>query len=352
MKILFIVHRFHPNLFYPVKALTEAGHEVEMIVPDIKAYETLSEDHSIVRPIKISYSEINKKYVYCLLKEIKPDLILQRHFEGRWKFFSIVSFFMGIKRLVYDQSTHTGNSFIRQYSRPIRRLVNTFMIRKFTPVLNLGRIGKYKEPFSNYIPFPIEPASDIKSKIYTPNNSIRFLTVGKLGQPRKNHIQVIEALEEIGTTCSLTIVGAGSSFAFSEKQYYDKLVRRIEISTIKDGIRIHSDLPYSQMKSIYESHDILIFPAEHESLGQAILEALAYGCPVIVSDNCGASGYVQDGINGFVFECNNLKDLVEKIKFFVDNPFEVGRFGKAAINIAEQIHSPYKFVKSIESLFK
>lgn len=351
MKVLFIVHRFHPNLFYPIKALIEAGHNVHMIVPDVEEYKSLPEDYSFITPVLLKDEELSVRNIKRILKDIKPDILLQRHFEGKWKLFSILAFFMGIKRVKYDQSPLTGNSFLKQYTRPLRQFPRTFMFNKITPVLNRGYKGKYTEPFTKYVPFPIEPTKNFlqKSEI---RGHIKFLAIGKLGQPRKNHLQIIDALEKLDADCSLTIVGAGRTYAYSEEGYYNKLISRIENTTIKHGINLLSDLPYKEMNSIYESHHILIFPSENESLGQAILEAMANGCPVIASDSCGASGYIQDKVNGFIFKCNNTEELTEKISFFVNNPEEIANFGRKGLDIVRTEHCPEIFVKRIEALIR
>ncbi len=59
---------------------------------------------------------------------------------------------------------------------------------------------------------------------------------------------------------------------------------------------------------------VLIQSSSEEQFGFAIVEALAMGVPVIVSDNCGARDeFVRSGVNGFVVQ----PDSVEGIAFFL-----------------------------------
>ncbi|MEW6437684.1 MAG: glycosyltransferase [Pseudomonadota bacterium] len=59
---------------------------------------------------------------------------------------------------------------------------------------------------------------------------------------------------------------------------------------------------------------VLIQSSSEEQFGFAIVEALAMGVPVIVSDNCGARDeFVRSGVNGFVIQSDN----VEGIAFFL-----------------------------------
>lgn len=350
MKIIFIVHRFHPNLFFPVKALIESGNKVDIIVPNIETYNTLSENYSIITPISILEDRLSIKGIFKILRELNPDLIIQRYFKGKWKLFSIIAFYLKIKCITYDQSPQTYNNLLKQISRPIRRLFKGQPLRKLTPVLNRGIPGKFKEPFSKYIPFPIEPLVDINNRTYCPDRTIRFLCVGKLGQKRKHHLLLLDALEKINFNCSLTFAGAGPDYALADKEYFNLLEKRCYSSSLKGEIKIIMDLPYQEMIEIYSKHDILVMPAENESLGQCILEALAAGCPVVSTDDCGAAGYITEGYNGLIFKKNDLNELIEKLNIFIEDPTKISEFGHNAIQQIIEQHSPESFVKDILDL--
>jgi len=348
MKILLIVHRFHPNLYYPVKSLIEYGHQVQMLVPKVDIYDNLIEDHAYVKPIKLIDNELSISNITKIINQLKPDLIIQRHFKDKWKWFSIVGQIKGIKCIAYDQSPQIGHSFLKQKLRPIRRFLRGEPLKKFTPVLHKGIPEKYAEPFSTYIPFPIEPIiNDITKKKYSPNETIRFLCVGKLGQKRKNHILLLTALEAINSNCSLTFAGAGPDFYYSDKEYFEELKKRSENSSIKGGVKILMDLPHTKMLNIYKEHDVLVMPSEKEAHGQAILEGLAAGCPVIATDDCGAASYITDGYNGFIFKKNDLNGLIEKLNIFINDPLKIPEFGHNAIQQIIKQHSPESFVKNI-----
>jgi glycosyltransferase involved in cell wall biosynthesis len=53
------------------------------------------------------------------------------------------------------------------------------------------------------------------------------------------------------------------------------------------------------MAEVYRNADVFIFPTRYESSGLVVIEAMAAGLPVIVSDNVGAS-IVTHGRNGVV----------------------------------------------------
>jgi len=73
----------------------------------------------------------------------------------------------------------------------------------------------------------------------------------------------------------------------------------------------------------------LVMPSEwHEPMGLVIYEAFASGKGVIASGRGGISDLVENGVNGVIFEAGNSHDLAEKIKYALEHPDEVRRWGE------------------------
>jgi glycosyltransferase involved in cell wall biosynthesis len=64
-----------------------------------------------------------------------------------------------------------------------------------------------------------------------------------------------------------------------------------------DGVDWLGVIPQARMAEVYGHADLLLFPTRYESFGLVVIEAMAAGLPVIVSDAIGA-GIVTDGRNG------------------------------------------------------
>src|SRR5688572_19135644 len=86
MKVLFIVPRFHTNLFHAVKALRLAGAEVHLYCREQDALE----DHSFVKPTLIDTRNTTWSQTRRILTAIDPDLVVIRKVER----FSTVAFWM------------------------------------------------------------------------------------------------------------------------------------------------------------------------------------------------------------------------------------------------------------------
>ncbi|MBR3052464.1 glycosyltransferase [Candidatus Saccharibacteria bacterium] len=72
-----------------------------------------------------------------------------------------------------------------------------------------------------------------------------------------------------------------------------------------------------------------IFPSL-EPFGIAPVEALATGCPVIAYGAGGALDYVEDGVNGVLFERQTVKALVEAMERFEKMKFDRAKVVKSA----------------------
>jgi glycosyltransferase involved in cell wall biosynthesis len=109
-----------------------------------------------------------------------------------------------------------------------------------------------------------------------------------------------------------------------------------------------------ELPSYYAASDIYVHPASVEPHSVAVSEAIMMGCPVILSDKCGSYGDeddVQEGMNGYVFEFGNIKDLAEKIKQLAMNDKRRKAFADYSHNIAVSFQQKSHF-GIIETLVK
>ena len=68
--------------------------------------------------------------------------------------------------------------------------------------------------------------------------------------------------------------------------------------------------------------------------GLVINEAMAMGLPIITTNMCGAGlELVRKNENGFIIPVNDAEALVEKIRFFMDHPEKMEKFGKRSLEI-------------------
>jgi glycosyltransferase involved in cell wall biosynthesis len=122
----------------------------------------------------------------------------------------------------------------------------------------------------------------------------RFLYIGRLSKVKNLEIliKVFNDLEEY----SLSIIGTG------EEEHYLKSISNKNIIFV--GAVENKDI-----KNYFFQNDIFILPSISEPWGLVVEEALYFGLPVIVSQNCGSSELIKNNINGYMINPRNVEDI-------------------------------------------
>ncbi|TWT44054.1 Alpha-D-kanosaminyltransferase [Phycisphaerae bacterium RAS1] len=84
-------------------------------------------------------------------------------------------------------------------------------------------------------------------------------------------------------------------------------------------------------------HAVCVVPSRYETFGNVAVEAMAMGCPLVVSNVGGLAEIVQHARNGLVFESGSPAMLVECVERLLDDRPLAARLGaQAAIDAAAQ----------------
>jgi glycosyltransferase involved in cell wall biosynthesis len=75
------------------------------------------------------------------------------------------------------------------------------------------------------------------------------------------------------------------------------------------GIVWKGRLSHLELLKEYHAADVLVLPSRFDGLAQVVLEAMHTGLPAIVSTTVGARDFIEDGLNGWVFEAGCAEAL-------------------------------------------
>ncbi|MDP3770358.1 MAG: glycosyltransferase family 4 protein, partial [bacterium] len=114
-------------------------------------------------------------------------------------------------------------------------------------------------------------------------------------------IYALKILYDSGYDAHMTIVGEYQG----NQSYYQSLCKLCGNLGVSDRIVFTGKISDSDLTSSYRSHDIFLFPNHLQSWGLAVFEAMASGCPVIVSKTAGASEVLTDGENALLVPPKN-----------------------------------------------
>jgi len=201
--------------------------------------------------------------------------------------------------------------------------VNKFNFEK--SILRIVYLGVDQDIFKKY---PTDLVEKVCKKYRLPKNFILF--VGSI-EPRKNLRNLLLAYEllppYIKNEFSLVLVG----FSGWKNENIMKIIKKNQNRIIYTGY-----VPENELALIYNKASVFVFPSFYEGFGLPPLEAMACGCPVIVSNTgslpeiCGNAAlycnpYDPQDIAKAIYELIKSEDFrnyfiekgLERVKFFL-----------------------------------
>jgi glycosyltransferase involved in cell wall biosynthesis len=149
-----------------------------------------------------------------------------------------------------------------------------------------------------------------------------LLYVGRLA-PEKGIERLKAILREVPGT-RLAIVGDGPARGDLEREFAGT-------ATVFTGVLQGEDLA-----AAYASADAFLFPSTTDTLGLAMIEALASGLPVVAARSGASREILDEEENGLLYEADSAPSLVAAVRrLFSDEGFR-GTLGRAARASAEE----------------
>ena len=175
---------------------------------------------------------------------------------------------------------------------------------------------------------------------------ILILFAGKF-EEKKNPTLLLEAFQILNSpNTHLLFVGNGELEANlkSMSQSYESNANRIHFMNFQNQ---------NQMPVIYQSCDIFCLPSKGpgETWGLAVNEAMAAGKAILVSNKVGcATDLINSGENGFIFESQNIKEFVNKLKALLD--LDLLKLGQKSKDIIRNWNFENQMICLLENLNK
>ncbi|TDN57242.1 glycosyltransferase family 4 protein [Scandinavium goeteborgense] len=153
---------------------------------------------------------------------------------------------------------------------------------------------------SRFVPAQSVQRLALREQLGIPGEAIVLCFVGS-GFERKGLAAAIKAIAN--TDRYLLVVGQDKA-----EKHYKALAQSEGCS---DRVRFcgmqKETLPF------YQAADGLLLPTLYDPFPNVILESMACGLPVITSDTCGGSEFIEQGLNGFVCDALDISRLKEAV---------------------------------------
>ncbi len=175
-------------------------------------------------------------------------------------------------------------------------------------------------------------------------------------QERKHADHLLEAYSRFVADRSLpdrpylVVVGDGEQRARLETQAQHLGLEDVRFA----GFRNQSELP-----RFFQLADVFVLPSRHEPWGLIVNEAMASGCPAIVSTDVGChADLITDGIEGCVFPVGNIAALADALRRVFSAPGSAALMGErarrriSAWTYEEDIHGLRRALSAVTRILK
>jgi glycosyltransferase involved in cell wall biosynthesis len=145
-------------------------------------------------------------------------------------------------------------------------------------------------------------------------------------------IKAFQQLEEDFPSVRLRLLGH-----YPDQEVLSKIVggsRRIEVLKARpnpEALRFIADC------SVY------VLASRSDAAPRVLLEAMAAGKPIVASRVGGVSHYIQDGINGLLFESENINDLAGKLRLMLTSAELRVRLGQSGYHLTRTKYSEHSW---------
>ena len=169
------------------------------------------------------------------------------------------------------------------------------------------------------------------------NGTLRLIAVGNL-KYQKNYPYLIEAFKKLPKSIRLDIYGSGE-LAYQLQEEIDKF----KLHNIKlCGVRRDID-------QVLQNYDALIMSSHFEGQPLAVLEAMASGLPVILSD-IPVLHEVTDN-QALFFDINNPSDLTDKLTALANHEIDLDKIAAANFERARQIARKENYMQTLKEMY-
>lgn len=202
-------------------------------------------------------------------------------------------------------------------------------------------VENYHFPIVELFPYGIPDTVDEVYR-YT-GNGLMFAVIGAM-IPLKGQDLFLDAIER------LDVEERNRSFFLMagkvlDDEYGIRIKKRVEQYP---SIQITGECTRENIKRIYQRVDVFVIASREETMSMVATEAMMLGKPCIISDVSGMAAYVKDYRNGFKFEADNVKELVKRMRWCMNNTEMLKKIGEEARATYESNFSMEVFGDNLE----
>ena len=137
-------------------------------------------------------------------------------------------------------------------------------------------------------------------------DTLKLLWVGRM-MPRKGILLILDVMEKIKAIRGITLSVVGDG------EQRNLFLEAIKSKGLEETVSWKGKVDFEEVKSFYKEHDIFFFTSLRDSCPAQLIEAMAYGMPVVTLNLHGQAIIVNEE-TGFRCSANDPETTIEELK--------------------------------------
>ncbi|HEV3317460.1 MAG TPA: glycosyltransferase family 4 protein [Candidatus Angelobacter sp.] len=159
-------------------------------------------------------------------------------------------------------------------------------------------------------------------------------------------IEAVSLLAADGAKVRLLLAGSDRSYP----EYCDSLKTLAHELGVQDRITFAGKVADEEIRDFYCACDAFLFPNEQQTWGLAVLEAMACGCPVLVSQGAAVHEVLTDNENAILFPARTPKVLAHKVEQLATQPQFRQKIAQAGMALVRTTYNWERFAEKIAEI--
>lgn len=212
---------------------------------------------------------------------------------------------------------------------------------------DVNMVGTYKNKCFKWGYFPVVKKLDVDKILYSrPSKVIKLMWCARFLKLKHPELPVYLAarLKNQGYDFVIDMYGSGE-----ELENTMELAKQLEVV---DVVKFRGNFPNDKILKEMQEHHIFLFTSDrNEGWGAVLNEAMANASTVVASNEIGSVPYlIKDGVNGLIFESQNIDSLVEKVELILEDTMLRNRLAREAYRTISSEWSPENAAESLLKL--
>lgn len=277
----------------------------------------------------------------------KPEVV--HLYQNQTKMGILVSKLCGVKRIIYTETSIIGDWFTPAQLFLMKRFwkfCDAIMVLSVAMKDHMMKLNLIDRNKIHLIPTMVSVLNlDTCLKKNSNDVQIRIGVVGRL-RPEKGHLFFLKAAKLVlqrFPNYDISFIIAGDGYL------KDELIRMSEELGVAERVKFLGE--FRNIEDIMNQIDIFVLSSLTESVPIVLIEAMAYGKPIVSTDVGEARRLIKNGENGFIVPTGDAPAMAEAINKLIDNVQMRQEFANSTVRLFNDIYSPEKIIPQIEALY-